>query len=473
MSNTLDIENKKIADQLALSNELKKKLPQDLDISEIGKINLFEAEEIANEEIMILTEKDFLEDLENLEVLKFEKHLDKHVLESLPEENEVIISEKDDSLQVSKDIESEVHDELPQDDQTEIGKGEIFLLETELPKSDRITTENDNAVNDKLTSDHIDDTAQNFIPEYELERIDDIIYIDDEMSDTKEDDISKSKDNSTIYSTEFRDLESVPSKLKTRDKGTVVEPDNVADFALLGDGDIEFIDNSIIKDDFGRFILEIDDYTGFKNSGQSEAEKLYGIETDELKEFENQMFSSEYEKQQYNDVDAVLSFFERSGPEEKHTKYISNDEKSFDESEIISIESDITSANAIVIEEDVSDIYEELEIRYGSSDVESHSYSETLTTDANVESEIHSGIEEYHGTDDGDIIIDITDSVIILEDYAEREKFTDRFPDKKEDLNKLFTYLDGLFEKLPEDVIMKFADSEYFDLYMKVINEMD
>ncbi len=70
-------------------------------------------------------------------------------------------------------------------------------------------------------------------------------------------------------------------------------------------------------------------------------------------------------------------------------------------------------------------------------------------------------------------ILDITDRVVILEDDEEVNSFADKFPDKKEDLIKLFTYLDGLFEKLPEDMIMKFADSEYFDLYMKVIDEMD
>ena len=45
-------------------------------------------------------------------------------------------------------------------------------------------------------------------------------------------------------------------------------------------------------------------------------------------------------------------------------------------------------------------------------------------------------------------------------------------PDKKEDLTKLLAYLDGLFEKLPEETLRKFAESEYFDLYAKVLKDM-
>ncbi len=47
------------------------------------------------------------------------------------------------------------------------------------------------------------------------------------------------------------------------------------------------------------------------------------------------------------------------------------------------------------------------------------------------------------------------------------------FPDEKQDdLKKLMKYLDGLFEKLPEDVVRNFADSEYFDIYVNVLNDM-
>jgi len=48
----------------------------------------------------------------------------------------------------------------------------------------------------------------------------------------------------------------------------------------------------------------------------------------------------------------------------------------------------------------------------------------------------------------------------------------DTIPDKKQDMARLLTYLDGLFEKLPEETVRKFADSEYFELYVKVMKEI-
>ena len=69
-------------------------------------------------------------------------------------------------------------------------------------------------------------------------------------------------------------------------------------------------------------------------------------------------------------------------------------------------------------------------------------------------------------------LIDITDSIIILEDKEKLIELTSEFPEKGDNLVKLLSYLDGLFEKLPEDVIRKFAESEYFDLYSKILKDM-
>ena len=69
-------------------------------------------------------------------------------------------------------------------------------------------------------------------------------------------------------------------------------------------------------------------------------------------------------------------------------------------------------------------------------------------------------------------IPDITSKIIILEDKEKLIELASEFPDKHENLIKLLSYLDGLFEKLPEEVIRKFADSEYFELYSKVLKEM-
>ncbi|MCL1864697.1 MAG: hypothetical protein FWF73_02675 [Spirochaetes bacterium] len=70
-------------------------------------------------------------------------------------------------------------------------------------------------------------------------------------------------------------------------------------------------------------------------------------------------------------------------------------------------------------------------------------------------------------------LIDITNDIIILEDKEKLIELTSEFPEKRDHLVKLLSYLDGLFEKLPEDVIRKFAESEYFDLYSKILKDMD
>ena len=46
------------------------------------------------------------------------------------------------------------------------------------------------------------------------------------------------------------------------------------------------------------------------------------------------------------------------------------------------------------------------------------------------------------------------------------------FLKRPNDVKKLLKYLDGLFEKLPRETLKKFIDSEYFDLYIKVLTEL-
>ena len=74
---------------------------------------------------------------------------------------------------------------------------------------------------------------------------------------------------------------------------------------------------------------------------------------------------------------------------------------------------------------------------------------------------------------DASKLSDITDDIIILEDKEEMLELTAKFPGKGDRLVKLLSYLDGLFEKLPEGVIRKFAESEYFELYSKILRDIE
>jgi iron uptake system EfeUOB component EfeO/EfeM len=70
--------------------------------------------------------------------------------------------------------------------------------------------------------------------------------------------------------------------------------------------------------------------------------------------------------------------------------------------------------------------------------------------------------------------MDISDEIVIIDDKSDVERFVDTFqPEKRENIKKLLQYLDGLFEKLPEEVVRKFAQSEYFELYAKIMKELE
>jgi len=71
-------------------------------------------------------------------------------------------------------------------------------------------------------------------------------------------------------------------------------------------------------------------------------------------------------------------------------------------------------------------------------------------------------------------VVDISDEIVIIDDGRDVERFAGTMAgEKRKNIQSLLKYLDGLFEKLPEDVIRKFADSEYYNLYVQVLNELE
>jgi len=122
-------------------------------------------------------------------------------------------------------------------------------------------------------------------------------------------------------------------------------------------------------------------------------------------------------------------------------RYAIPEGSSLSESHKASIEDDITSSQALVIEEDIAEIRK----RY----------------------------EPGQNTEVTEELVDITDQVMILDDEANVERVAETIPgEKRDDMKRLFRYLDGLFEKLPADVVRSFADSEYFNMYVKIMNDI-
>lgn len=121
---------------------------------------------------------------------------------------------------------------------------------------------------------------------------------------------------------------------------------------------------------------------------------------------------------------------------------------------------------------DISETETETEIEY-LNDQNYDNVEKDFIKD-NTESEKAIVINAENENNDENDIIDITERVVIIESNDDVNKFIMNNIDnaKQDNMKKLLSYLDGLFEKLPEDVIKKFADSEYFDLYVKVMNDL-
>ncbi len=215
------------------------------------------------------------------------------------------------------------------------------------------------------------------------------------------------------------------------------------------DEELDIIDNAFAAEDYGRYIGAIDDLAGgSSDKGTSAAVELLGLDTGELGSIEKNSFLKEYEK---IDIDGLLASAQAGMDQPasdlnilKRCTYIVAKKGSIFEEERRSIEEDISSGTALVFEESVDEIRARLDAIRGRRCI---------------------------SPDEG--IPDISDSVIILDGGRDIERFVESIPEGKRDvMRKLLKYLDGLFEKLPEDVIKNFARSEYFDLYSKVMNDL-
>ncbi len=300
------------------------------------------------------------------------------------------------------------------------------------------------------------------------------------------------------------------------------------------DTDLDIIESSIIDIDYSDYIKKIDDYTSNTEAVTSQKSatsvEIFGLSGYELSGIEDHLFHDEYKDV---DIEAEVDLFRGDyGPldfsetREKNYKYITPDNRKLEETVKHSIEEDLSSDNALIFEEDVNEIarllgreipvpekpakdesFETLDEEILKSEdslsdteiiiedrivfEESEEDSEISDLDSEISvSDLEIRVEDFF-TDENETagpqvevdysklvnmheeIYDITDKIVILEDDIDIDRFIKKFPEEKQDnLKNLLKYLDGLFEKLPESTIKSFADSEYFDLYVKVLNDM-
>ncbi len=149
--------------------------------------------------------------------------------------------------------------------------------------------------------------------------------------------------------------------------------------------------------------------------------------------------------------------------------------------ELGSIMSDV-SDTAVDVEEPVApsimDATEEDEI-VALSDSELDLILEDVEVPADSEAHLAAGappenvivLDDYEGLEEPE-----TQTPVATEPSPERAAFADQVAaaeglDKKE-LKKMISYLDQLFDKLPDDAVREFSRSEYFNLYQKIMSEL-
>lgn len=560
-----------------LSEKIKEKaghkIPADFDFSSIGKIDLHEAEKIANEEIIFLSEDDLIDGLEDFELIPV-KDLEKKVTARAESIKQIVIPEtKDIELPPDEEVFSEdvLFEDFTSDqpdiqetmvetpaNEEDVKSDKAGIIQEAEPASEVDKPEEPGSESVQPEREVIDETEEFMIAddtdviELDLDEMMAVKEFRDEVKDESEilkqrideqdfdsrfDDIIKSEKADEDYEfipgiydehgigSNIKFIDDSHVEKKSRDYIPVFESDpltenlvrmvEVSDGKLLlmdevagsqerieyilddsrtydaeslallfkeerfmDDTDFDFIDNAIVRDDYTVYIQEIDEYLRSREAlSGSEVYEILGLLPEEIEDIDEKLFGDYYknfdEEYELEFISSDLSFFDRGFVKKKNLSYFINDEFSFFEDEKRSIEDDITSESAIIFEEDIEDIKNLLDNSgfKTNRDASGEEIPEILEIREIIEPDEVIVPTELRG-DDLLEVIDITDRIIILEDKNEIERIASEFPEKHEDLAKLLSYLDGLLEKLPEEVIRKFAESEYFELYSKVLKEI-
>lgn len=221
------------------------------------------------------------------------------------------------------------------------------------------------------------------------------------------------------------------------------------DELVFSDEDIGFLDKSFVSEDFLREGKRSFEARGKTEQGKmTSAVEFFGLDGDEITTIEGAVFAREFQNVDLKSIASSARAAYEQPPEDREMirkyEYLAAHDNVMDERERESIEADISVHRALILEEDIDEIRE----KYAA-----------LST------------KKISGSDE---VYDISDKVFILDNEDDLKRFADTLPpDKRVSILKLLTYLDGLFEKLPEDVIKRFAESEYYNLYTQVLQDLD
>jgi hypothetical protein len=556
---------------IRFSSDVRKRIPKGFNIEDIGRIDLLEAEKISNEGLLLLTESDLINELEdlNLDALmeaplshpapesplekievtllsdetagplsdetllsdddteaeepEWEESADEESMD-LPEEPLIIPEEKAETGEVeaeanagpgagagnnneaeemaavkTEDVpeakigigESEVtiseetvaanHDDPPElkiaIDESGNPESDIEDIEAWQPLEKEVRPEP--ATEEPQTQDGNSEVysamVRDVIPE-EIRKIEDInstvSFIDDELVDRGEEEKTSIFEENQLESIKLRLNEIMDTPVKIYEESDIDDDQNriphssmvlpeydeslelefETDDYRFRDDELDFVDSSVFEEDYAKYIRNIDDLYGIRKRKEiTRAVEILGLNESEIEFIEDRLYHDDYEGVNLDEIFSLIRFYGPGSKEadllERYCNYLLPDSASLFDDEKRSIEEDVSSRGALIFEENVRDIERKL-----GREVE---------------------VDETPVVTVSEKVSDITDRIVIIEDEFDVDRFVKEFPDEKQpDLKKLLKYLDGLFEKLPEDVVRNFADSEYFDIYVNVLNEI-
>jgi hypothetical protein len=299
-----------------------------------------------------------------------------------------------------------------------------------------------------------------------------VSFIDDELVDRGEEEKNSIFEENQLESIKLRLNEILGNPVKIFEESDIDDDQNRIPHASISlpeydeslelefetddyrfrDDELDFVDSAVFEEDYPKYIRNIDDLYGIRKRKEiTRAVEILGLNESEIEFIEDRLYHDDYEGVNLDEIFSLIRFYGPGSKEadllERYCNYLLPESSSLFEDEKRSIEEDVSSRGALIFEENVKDIERKL-----GREVEIY---ETPVV----------SVSEKVG--------DITDRIVIIEDEFDVDRFVKEFPDEKQvDLKKLLKYLDGLFEKLPEDVVRNFADSEYFDMYVNVLNEV-
>lgn len=539
---------------------------EEKDIEDFQFINLDEAEQIASEDILILSEDDLIEELEEYDLIPVETaaeekkskekkkgkvtadvkvssksqpekkapavvqplevDIEENIAPKLNEEKKKVepdkseeesIKQKEQAIEPEQEaipVIEEIIEEIPKKDVKEKIKPEtktepkahkediefIALEEEKEPESVPVAIKTSYGISDteQLMKDYARFKTETIPDDFITAANQKILIIDDVGVATKQQSISEENpiddiDKLVSGMIEITEGEArILREASAKDEDEYIAPiltgtlptfqDRMIEFEeeyKFKDDDIVFIDNAVLVDEYDKYLRVIDEYYETKVVKKSSSTvELFGLTKDEFAFFYDILFEKEYEtvkaSKAFKDVAVGRDYPEKDAKLVKQFKYIQAKPQSLTEKEKKSIEEDIESPVAVVIEENIDDIVERLKKIKPHIDVKrllAHMPQQPPKMDDEDSTIADAVVEEKLQRQEE--ITNITDQVIILESKEDVNRFVDTLPvEKQENIRRLLKYLDSLFDKLPEDVIKNFASSEYFDLYVKVLNEL-